>query len=113
MSYEALKSMGSVHDGEVVVKLADGWFIHSGVYKRPADSTEDVPTSGEYIRLVDPEGVEYLYYDQAEWEREGEGALVIGAFINVAAGLRGLKEKVWCKDRECDCDPMIGGYHYE
>ncbi len=110
MSYEALKRMGLIHDGEVVVKLADGWFIQSGIYRRNR-STEDVLTSGEYIRLVDPEGVEYLYYDQQEWQ--DEPALVIGAFINAAAGLRGLKEKVWCKDRDCDCDPMVGGYHYE
>jgi len=110
MSYEALKAMGSVIDNEVVVKLADGWSIRSGVYK---PDEEGALTSGEYIRLVDPEGVEYLYYDQAEWEPNNEGALVMGAFLNAAAGLRGFKEKVWCKDRDCDCDPMIGGYHYE
>lgn len=64
-------------DGEVVVKLADGWTLRSGAKHF---------TSGEYVRLVDPEGSESLYWDHAEWQEDP--VLVMGAIINSAAGLR-------------------------
>jgi hypothetical protein len=103
-----LQQMGSFVDNEVIVKLADGWTIRSGVYK-PDDPEATI--SGEYVRLCDPEGAEYLYYDQAEWEEDP--ATVMGAFINAAAGLRGLKEKIKCE--ECPLKPGFpcAGYHYQ
>lgn len=70
-------------DGEVVVRLADGWTLRSGVYD-PNDPA--ALTSGEYVRLVDPQGDEYAYWDQDEWATDP--ALVMGAIVNAAAGLR-------------------------
>ena len=70
-------------DGEVVVQLADGHSLRSGVYD---PSAPDALTSGEYVRLCDPQGEELLYWDQSEWE--ADPALVMGAIINSAAGLR-------------------------
>lgn len=70
-------------EGEVVVRLADGCTLRSGVYDK---SDLNALTSGEYVRLCDPDGTEYLYWDQAEWE--ADPALVMGAIINAAAGLR-------------------------
>jgi len=67
-------------DGEVVVELADGCSLRSGVY----DGGTFV--SGEYVRLCDPKGEEILYWDQQEWK--DDPALVMGAIINAAAGLR-------------------------
>lgn len=70
-------------NGEVVVRLADGWTLRSGVY----DQTDDAAlTSGEYVRLCYPDGEEYAYWDQEEWHTDP--ALVMGAVINSAAGLR-------------------------
>lgn len=63
-------------DREVVVQLASGWSLRSG--------GEDY-TSGDYVRLVTPEGTEHAYWDHAEWAREPQ--LVMGAIINSAAGL--------------------------
>lgn len=70
-------------DGEVVVALADGWSLRSGVYDTDAD---DALTSGEYVRLVRPDGSEYAYWDHNEWA--DDPALVMGAIINAAAGYR-------------------------
>lgn len=70
-------------DGEIVVHLADGWTLRSGVYD--PQNLESL-ISGEYVRLVDPEGEEYAYWDQEEWATDP--ALVMGAIINSAAGLR-------------------------
>lgn len=70
-------------NGEVVVHLADGWSLRSGVY-RPDDP--HALTSGEYVRLCCPDGSEHLYWDQDEWATDP--ALVMGAIINSAAGLR-------------------------
>jgi hypothetical protein len=70
-------------NGEVVVKLVDGWTLRSGVYD------QDHPNaliSGEYVRLVDPDGTEYAYWDEKEWRTDP--VLVMGAIINSAAGLR-------------------------
>ncbi len=64
-------------DGEVVVTLADGWTLRSG---------DDHFTSGGYVRLCRPDGSEYMQWDSAEWE--ADPALVMGAIINSAAGLR-------------------------
>lgn len=70
-------------DGEVVVLLADGCTLRSGVYDQ---SDPAALTSGEYVRLCEPDGTEYLYWDQEEWHTDP--ALVMGAIINSAAGLR-------------------------
>ena len=75
-------------DGEVVVKLADGWTLRSGVY-HPEDP--EALTSGDYVRLCDPYGKEILYWDQEEWTNDP--TLVMGAIINSAAGLRIQKTK--------------------
>lgn len=72
--------------GEVVVKLADGCSLRSGVYEPDAPDAPDALTSGEYVRLCDTDGTELLYWDQAEWATDP--ALVMGAIINSAAGLR-------------------------
>lgn len=69
--------------GEVVVTLADGWTLRSGVYD-PDDPGALV--SGEYVRLCTPDGSEHLYWNQEEWATDP--ALVMGAIINAAAGLR-------------------------
>ena len=86
-------------EGEVVVALADGWSLRSGVYASESLAT----TSGEYVRLCDPDGSEYLYYDSSEWECDPVG--VMGALINSAAGLRmevGATE-AWC---EASAEPV-------
>ena len=90
---DVLERLGSFIDGEVVVKLVDGWTIRSG---------SETLTSGDYVRLCDENGEEYLYYDQAEWEEDP--AVVMGAFINAAAGLR-VREKV-------ECAESPNGYHW-
>lgn len=76
-------SIIDAESGEVIVKLADGWTLRSGVYEPDAP---DALTSGEYVRLCDTDGTELLYWDQAEWA--ADPALVMGAIINSAAGLR-------------------------
>jgi hypothetical protein len=67
-------------DGEVVVQLADGCSLRSGVYEGGTF------TSGEYVRLCDSDGKEILYWDHQEWA--DDPVLVMGAIINSAAGLR-------------------------
>ena len=62
---------------EVVVNLADGWTLRSGSAEL---------TSGDYVRLCTPQGDEYAYWDKEEWR--SDPALVMGAIINSAAGLR-------------------------
>lgn len=64
-------------NGEVVVVLADGCTLRSG-------GTQFL--SGEYVRLCEPDGREYMYWDQEEWRTDP--ALVMGAILNAAAGLR-------------------------
>ena len=76
-------------NGEVVVKLADGCSLRSGVYDPNAP---DALTSGEYVRLCDPAGEEILYWDQEEWANDP--ALVMGAIINSAAGYRVVDSQV-------------------
>ncbi len=69
--------------GEVVVRLADGCTLRSGVY----DSTDpEARICGEYVRLCEADGTEYAYWDQEEWATDP--ALVMGAILNVAGGLR-------------------------
>lgn len=70
-------------EGEVVVQLADGCTLRSGVYQ---PNEPGALTSGEYVRLCDEYGNEILYWDQDEWATDP--ALVMGAIINSAAGLR-------------------------
>lgn len=64
-------------DGEVVVRLADGWTIRSAAAEL---------TSGEYVRICRPDESEYVYYHHNEWQEDP--VLVMGAIINIAAGLR-------------------------
>lgn len=73
-------------DGEVQVNLADGWSLRTGVYNKD----EWGLTSGEYVWLARPDGSEYAYWDQEEWS--ADPALVMGAILNAAAGLRFLDE---------------------
>lgn len=68
-----------IEDGEVVVELVDGWTLRSGC------SSDDF-TSGEWVRLCEPNGAEHLYWSSDEWEIDP--ILVMGAIINSAAGLR-------------------------
>jgi hypothetical protein len=70
-------------DGEVRVELSDGWSLRSGVYD---PDNPDALTSGEYVRLCRADGSEYAYWDQDEWA--SDPALVMGAIVNAAAGLR-------------------------
>jgi hypothetical protein len=95
-------------DGEVVVKLADGWTLRSGVYDQ---NDPEAYTSGEYVRLCDPNDVEYVYWDQEEWRNDP--ALVMGAIINSASGFRGLKERVKCEHCPLANEDDCKGYHYE
>ena len=67
----------------IVVKLADGWELRSGVYE-PDDA--GAFTCGEWVSLHLPDGSEYVYWDEAEWR--DDPALVMGAIINSAAGYR-------------------------
>lgn len=66
--------------GEVVVQLANGCTLRSGVYDQ---NDPDAFTSGEYVRLCGPDGSEIRYWDQEEWATDP--ALVMGAIINSAA----------------------------
>ena len=94
-------------NGEVIVALKDGWSLRSGVYN-PSDP--GAFTSGEYVRLVDKNGAEYLYWDQEEWA--DDPALVMGAIINAAAGHR-IKTKVPCDESDDGCNGCKLGYHWE
>lgn len=67
---------------ETIVKLADGCTLRSGVYD---DSNSDF-SCGEYVRLCSSDGTELLYWDQEEWKYDP--ALVMGAIMNSAAGMR-------------------------
>ena len=64
---------------EVLLPLANGWSLVSGVYNPAPDSF----TCGEYVRLVDEGGHEVLYWDSEEWATDP--VLVMGAIINAAA----------------------------
>jgi len=92
-------------NGEVRVQLADGWTLRSGVYEGGE------LTSGEYVRLCDPNGAEYLYWDQEEWR--ADPALVMGAIINASAGLRNDKDRVECGECPLADESACVGYHYE
>lgn len=74
-------------EGEVVVPLADGWSLRSGVYDANAPGAR---ISGEYVRLCRPDGSEYQYWDSEEWK--ADPTLVMGAIMNAAAGLRMAEE---------------------
>lgn len=63
-------------DGEIVVKLSDGWSLRSG---------SETFVSGDYVRLCAPDGEEVIYWHHDEWERDPQ--LVMGAIMNSAAGL--------------------------
>lgn len=74
----------NAHDpDEVIVKLADGCTLRSGVFDPNA---EGALTAGEYVRLCDADGVEVCYWEQSEWK--DDPALVMGAIMNAAAGSR-------------------------
>lgn len=70
----------STLSSETVVALADGCTLRSGA------SDLSGLTSGEYVRLCDPDGSEILYYHYPEWEEDP--ILVMGALMNAAAGSR-------------------------
>lgn len=61
---------------ETVVELADGSTLRTAAGE----------LLGSYVRLCEPDGDEYLYYDHVEWAEDPE--LVMGALLNAAAGLR-------------------------
>ncbi len=67
-------------DSEVVVKLANGMSLRSGVYNPKPGSL----LSGEYVRLCDKKGRELVYWDNLEWQEDP--VLVMGAILNAAAG---------------------------
>ncbi len=76
---------GGVDDpGSVVLKLADGWELRSGI----CDHGLAAVTCGEWVSLHEPGGREYAYWDQSEWQ--AEPVLVMGAIISSAAGYRVL-----------------------
>ena len=66
-------------EGEVVIKLNDGWTLRSGSHTEPF-------ASGEWVRLCDPTGKEKIYWHNDEWQ--DDPILVMGAIINAAAGYR-------------------------
>ena len=66
-------------DGEVVVRLTDGWSLRS---------SDDELVSGGYVRLCRPDSSEYAFWTSDEWR--DEPVLVMGAIINAAAGFRTL-----------------------
>lgn len=66
---------------EVIVQLADGRTLRSGLY----DPNDTSLTSGEYVRICDADGDETDYWDQDEWA--SDPALVMGAIINRAANV--------------------------
>ncbi len=59
---------------EVIVKLANGWSIRS---------SSDSHLAGDYVRICDERGHEFLYWDNQEWQEEP--IIVIGAILNCAA----------------------------
>lgn len=69
-------------DDEIVVKLADGCTIRSGAQ----DKGDGALVSGDYVRVCEPDGTEYMYWHYDEWAADPQ--LVMGAIINTAAGLR-------------------------
>lgn len=73
MADTATEVPGLNEEGEVVLQLANGYSLRSG---------GEEFTAGEYVRLVDAQGEEVLYWDQGEWE--SDPALVMGAIINSA-----------------------------
>jgi hypothetical protein len=64
-----------VHEGEVIIRLTNGWTLRSGGESR---------ASGEYVRLCTPHGGEHLYWSSDEWRQDP--VVVMGAIINAAAG---------------------------
>lgn len=75
--------VGEVDADEVIVKLADGCTLRSGVYD---PSARGALTAGEYVRLCDPDGEEIHYWDKEEWSVDP--ALVMGAIMVAASGHR-------------------------
>lgn len=79
---------GSVQESEadaheIIVKLADGCTLRSGVDDPGA---EGALTAGDYVRLCDPDGEEIHFWSKEEWETDP--ALVMGAIMIAAAGNR-------------------------
>lgn len=62
-------------EDEVMLHLANGYSLRSG-------STSDEFLCGEWVRLVDWNGKEVLYWDFEEWHKDP--ILVMGAIINAA-----------------------------
>lgn len=61
---------------EVVVKLACGATLRSGVYESRCGG----PAAGEYVCICEANGEEYAYWDCREWTDDPE--LVMGAIIS-------------------------------
>lgn len=68
---------------EIIVKLADGCTLRSGVDDPDA---EGALTAGDYVRLCGPDGKEIHFWSKDEWQTDP--ALVMGAIMNAAAGNR-------------------------
>lgn len=65
--------------GEVLVTLADGWMLVS--------NSEDY-LSGDYVRILRPDGTEYACWSHEEWAAEPQQ--IMGAIVNCLAGHRPL-----------------------
>lgn len=78
----AAKTDRSLIRKELIVPLADGTTLRSGAYESRADG----PSVGEYVRVCEADGTEYLFWDSSEWAEDP--VLVMGAIILSASGLR-------------------------
>lgn len=79
---------GNVQEGEddadeIIVKLADGCTLRSGVDDPDA---EGALTAGDYVRLCGPDGKEIQFWSKDEWQ--ADPALVMGAIMIAASGNR-------------------------
>ena len=70
-------------DDEIIVKLADGCTLRSGVDDPDA---EGALTAGDYVRLCGPDGEEIHFWSKDEWQTDP--SLVMGAIMIAAAGNR-------------------------
>jgi hypothetical protein len=66
-----------MYEDEVIVQLEDGCSLRSGSEELQA---------GDYVRFCDPDGNEIDYWDKQEWV--DDPALIMGAIINIMAGVR-------------------------
>lgn len=88
MANSNLSEVGNVAESEIdadeiVIKLADGCTLRSGVDDPDA---EGALTAGDYVRLCGPDGEEIHFWSKDEWQTDP--ALVMGAIMIAAAGNR-------------------------